>query len=50
MGNSAMVWVVRLISPTSLPSISVNQRLPSGPLVIPKGSPLAVGTGNSAMA
>ena len=31
-------------------SDSVNQRLPSGPAVIPSGSELAVGMGNSVMA
>ena len=34
-----------------LPALySVNQRLPSGPAVMPSGRPAAVGTGNSVMA
>ena len=32
---------------TLFPMLSVNQRLPSGPAVIPKGALLAVGTANS---
>jgi hypothetical protein len=36
--------------PILLPLASVNQRLPSGPAVIPTGSLLAVGTRNSVMA
>ncbi len=36
-----------VLFPIWLPSISVNQRLPSGPVVIPPGSEAAVGTGNS---
>src|SRR5690242_14622555 len=43
-----MAWVVGLISPI-LPAYSVNQRLPSGPAVIPARKALAVGTGNSVM-
>ena len=35
----------RVIRPIWLPPYSVNQRLPSGPAVIPSGSLLAVGTG-----
>ena len=50
MGNSVMTPVVGLISPILLASISVNQRLPSGPVVIPRGSLLAVGMANSVMA
>src|SRR5271165_1304328 len=42
-----MAWVVGLISPMLLPSNSVNQRLPSGPVVMPSGQLLAGGTGNS---
>ncbi len=32
-----MAWVVGLIIPILLPLSSVNQRLPSGPAVIPSG-------------
>jgi hypothetical protein len=51
MGNSAMAWVVGLISLILLavPVSSVNQMLPSGPAVIWKGALLAVGIGNSLM-
>src|SRR2546426_12561345 len=35
--------------PIRLPKASVNQRLPSGPAVIPNGPLLGVGSGNSAM-
>ena len=44
-----MAWVVGLIIPILLRTGSVNQRLPSGPAVIPMGLELAVGTGNSVM-
>ena len=51
MGNSVMAWVVGLIIPIWLAhGRSVNQRLPSGPAVIPQGPELAVGMGNSVMA
>src|SRR5258708_26815920 len=40
-GAASTTW------PMLLPVSSVNQRLPSGPLVIPKGELLAVGMGNS---
>ncbi len=45
-----MAWVVGLIIPIWLALPSVNQRLPSGPAVIPPGPELAVGMGNSVMA
>ena len=38
-----------VMRPIWLPLDSVNQRLPSGPAAIPKGSPLAVGIANSVM-
>src|SRR5207253_2587900 len=38
-----------VIRPTWLPDNSTNQRLPSGPAVIPLGSLLAVARGNSVM-
>ena len=38
-----------VIRPILLPSASVNQRLPSGPAVMPRGLLPAVGTGNSVM-
>ena len=50
MVNSVMAWVVGLIVPILLPPYSVNQRLPSGPAVIPSGSAAAVGSGNSVVA
>ena len=37
MGNSVMAWVVGLIVPILSALDSVNQRLPSGPAVIPRG-------------
>ena len=45
-----MAWVVGLIIPIWLAPASVNQRLPSGPAVIPEGDASAVGSGNSVMA
>ena len=48
--NSVMAWVVGLIIPILPEALSVNQRLPSGPAVIPIGQELAVGTANSVMA
>ena len=45
MGNSVMAWVVGLIIPILLPPSSVNQRLPSGPAVIPTGWLSARGDG-----
>ena len=50
MANSVMASVVGLIVPICRCRDSVNQRLPSGPAVIPVGLELAVGTGNSVMA
>ena len=50
VANSVMAWVVGLIIPIWLAPYSVNQRLPSGPAVIPRGWDLAVGMGNSVMA
>ncbi len=44
-----MAWVVGLIIPIWLAACSVNQRLPSGPSVIPDGVELAVGRVNSVM-
>jgi len=38
-----------VMRPIWLPLDSVNQRAPSGPAAIPKGSPLAVGIANSVM-
>ncbi len=40
----------RVDLPTLLAAISVNQRLPSGPAVIPPGPDDVVGMGNSVMA
>ncbi len=50
VANSVMTWVVGLIIPILLAPSSVNQRLPSGPAVIPSGPELAVGMVNSVMA
>ena len=50
VANSVMAWVVGLIIPILLAAYSVNQRLPSGPAVIPSGPELAVGMANSVMA
>ena len=48
--NCVIACVVGLMSPTRLPTCSVNQRFPSGPVVISKGKLPAVGRGYSAMA
>ena len=45
-----MTWVVGLIIPIWPALSSVNQRLPSGPVVIPYGGLRPWGTGNSVMA
>src|SRR5262245_28209502 len=45
-GNSVTTCVVGLIRPI-LPPLAVNQRLPSGPAVIPQGSLWGVGRLNS---
>src|SRR2546422_80928 len=45
-GNSVMAPAV-VIRPILSPTASVNHRFPSGPAVIPTGSLLAVGMGNS---
>src|SRR3954447_13055053 len=50
MVNSVMRWLAGLIIPILATLSSVNQRLPSGPAVIPRGSAMAVGTANSVMA
>src|SRR5690349_4055798 len=50
MGYWVTTWVAGLIIPMLLAERSANQRLPSGPALIPAGEALAVGTGNSAMA
>ena len=42
-----MTVPLRVILPMLLPPCSVNHRLPSGPAVIPIGSPSPVGRGNS---
>src|SRR5260221_8553300 len=39
----------KVTCPIAFPEFSVNQRLPSGPLAIPSGWLLAIGTGNSVM-
>ena len=44
-----MAWVVGLIIPIALAPVSVNQRLPSGPAVIPGIATLPLGRGNSVM-
>src|ERR1700716_3098682 len=43
------VTTPRLALPILFPLYSANQRLPSGPVVIPYGEPPLVGTGNSVM-
>ena len=50
IGNSVMVFgLAGVIRPTWLPVISTNQRLPSGPAVMPAGRMSADDTGNSVM-
>src|SRR5258708_5241346 len=46
MGNSEKVPAV-VTRPILLPALSTNHRLPSGPVVIPRRAPFAVGTANS---
>ena len=46
IGNSVMTPAV-VIRPILLPLLSVNQRLPSGPAVMPRGTASGVGIGNS---
>src|SRR5690348_8120467 len=60
VGNSVIAWVLGSIIPILLVRLShpvlvgwpgsVNQRLPSGPAVIPKGEPSVRGRGNSVIA
>ena len=47
IGNSAMACVDGLICPSRLALFSVNQRLPSGPVVIQMAPLLGVGIGTS---